>query len=151
MADPSELSPEVSRILSLLEVLIAARKLSIREIERRLNVSNGTLARLFSGKISLKFQHVLDLLEILDVTPKAFFRAGYSLDDPGAMKAEELLRQAQDLAFPNPRESSVPSRAEIVKMIEDALAARQDPPPPKPRHPPGTPRKPRRPRPKKKS
>jgi transcriptional regulator with XRE-family HTH domain len=148
MADPAELTPEVSRILSLLEVLIAARKVSIREMERRLKVSNGTLARLFSGKISLKFQHILDLLEILEVAPKAFFRVAYSLDDPGTMKAEELLRQVQTLAFPDPPVPAALTREDIQKMIEDALAARQDPPVPKPPKPP---RKQRRPTPTKKS
>jgi transcriptional regulator with XRE-family HTH domain len=148
MADPAELTPEASRILSLLEVLIAARKVSIREMERRLKVSNGTLARLFSGKISLKFQHILDLLEILEVAPKAFFRVAYSLDDPGTMKAEELLRQVQNLAFPDPPMPAVLTRDDIQKMIEDALAARQDPPKAKAPKPP---RKQRRPTPTKKS
>jgi transcriptional regulator with XRE-family HTH domain len=148
MADPAELTPEVSRILSLLEVLIAARKVSIREMERRLKVSNGTLARLFSGKISLKFQHILDLLEILEVAPKAFFRVAYSLDDPGTIKAEELLRQVQNLAFPDPPEPLVVTRAEILKMIEEALAAREDPPTSKPLK---SPPKQRRLTPKKKS
>ncbi len=149
MADPAELTPEVSRLLSLLEVLIAARKVSIREMERRLKVSNGTLARLFSGKISLKFQHILDLLEILEVTPKAFFRVAYSLDDPGTMKAEELLRQVQNLAFPDPPMPAALTRDDIQKMIEDALAARQDPPVPKPPKPPR--KQHRRPTPTKKS
>jgi transcriptional regulator with XRE-family HTH domain len=128
MADPAELTPEVARILSLLELLIAAKKASIREVERQLNVSNGTLARLFSGKVSLKFQHILDLLQILDVMPKAFFRVAYSLDDPGSMKAEELLRQVQGLAFPDPPVPTVLTRTEIQRMIDEALAARQVPP-----------------------
>jgi transcriptional regulator with XRE-family HTH domain len=128
MADPAELTPEVARILSLLELLIAAKKVSIRDVERRLAASNGTLGRLFSGKISLKFQHILDLLEILDVTSKAFFRVAYSLDDPGSMKAEELLRQVQGLAFPDPPVPTVLTRAEIQRMIEEALATRQGPP-----------------------
>jgi transcriptional regulator with XRE-family HTH domain len=128
MADPAELTPEVARILSLLELLIAAKKASIREVERQLNVSNGTLARLFSGKVSLKFQHILDLLQILDVMPKAFFRVAYSLDDPGSMKAEELLRQVQGLAFPDPPVPTVLTRTEIQRMIDEALAGRQVPP-----------------------
>jgi transcriptional regulator with XRE-family HTH domain len=128
MADPAELTPETARILALLEVLIASRKIRIRELERRLKVSNGTCARLFSGKISLKFQHILDILAILDVTPRAFFRVAYSLEDPGSLKAEELLRQVQDLAFPDPPVPAVLSRAEIQRMIEDAIAARQPPP-----------------------
>src|SRR5436305_2271440 len=125
MADPAELTPEVERILSLLELLIAAKKAGIRGVERQLAVSHGTLARLFSGKIALKFQQILDLLEVLEVTPKAFFRVAYSLDDPGSMKAEELLRQLQGLALPDPPVPTVLSRAEIQRMIEDALAARQ--------------------------
>ena len=128
MADPAELTPEVARILSLLELLIAAKKASIREVERQLKVSNGTLARLFNGRISLKVQHILDLLETLDVAPKAFFRVAYSLDDPGSLKAEELLRQVQGLAFPDPPMPTVLTRAEIERMIEEALTARQIPP-----------------------
>jgi transcriptional regulator with XRE-family HTH domain len=128
MADPAELTPEVARILSLLELLVAAKKVSVREVERRLKVSNGMLGRLFSGKISLKLQHILDLLEILEVTSKTFFRVAYSLDDTGSMKAEELLRQVQSLAFPDSPAPTVLTRAEIQQMIEEALAARQGPP-----------------------
>jgi len=127
MADPAELTPEVSRILSLLELLIAARKISVREVERRLKVSNGTFTRVFSGKISLKFQHILDLLGILDVTPKAFFRVAYAMDDPGSLRAEELLRQVQDLAFPDPPLPTVLTRAEIQSMIDEALATQRQP------------------------
>jgi transcriptional regulator with XRE-family HTH domain len=63
------LSDDVSKMLSFLELLIVARKIGIREFERRAKMSAGTLARLFSGKITLKFQTVLDMLEVLDVPP----------------------------------------------------------------------------------
>src|SRR5438270_2384546 len=88
MADPAELTPETARIPALLEVRIASRKIRIRELERRLKVSNGTCARLFSGKISLKFQHILDILAILDVTPRAFFRVENRQDIQDVLELE---------------------------------------------------------------
>jgi|SRR3954471_17448362 transcriptional regulator with XRE-family HTH domain len=150
MADPTELSPEVTRILNLLELLISARRVSIREVERRLNVSNGTLARLFSGKITLKYQHILDLLEILEMAPREFFRTAYSVDDPGLEKADESFRQAKALAFPDPQEPVALTRGDVQTMIEKALAAMMKPKPSKPKKPPQPPRKPGSPQGKKK-
>src|SRR3954462_7611482 len=106
MADPFELS----RMTSLLETLIFAKKIRIREVERRLGISNGTLARIFNGKIELKFRHILDLLEILDVQPKTFFKVPSSLPEQGSMKGEELLRQGQGIVLPEPAVTAVLTR-----------------------------------------
>lgn len=139
MADPAELL----KITSLLETLIFAKKIRIREVERRLGISNGTLARIFSGKIELKFRHILDLLDILDVQPKTFFKVAYSLSEPGAMKGEELLRQVQGIVLPEPAVTAVLTRQDVEAMITDALAKAGGPPP---TQSPASPKQRRRPR-----
>jgi transcriptional regulator with XRE-family HTH domain len=124
MADPVELS----RMTSLLETLIFAKKIRIREVERRLEISNGTLARIFSGKIELKFRHILDLLEILEVQPKTFFKVAYSLPDTETVKEEELLRQVQGIVLPDPAATAVLTRQDVEAMIAEALSKVGGPP-----------------------
>jgi transcriptional regulator with XRE-family HTH domain len=126
MTRPSELSPEIGKLLSYLELLIVAKKMGIREFERRVKMSYGTLARLFSGKITLKFQTVLDMLEVLDVPPKAFFAAVFSADEGSPAKAEDLLRKVTKLTIPEPPAPEV-FRAEIKRMIEEVLTERESP------------------------
>ncbi len=124
---PNELSPEISKVISYLEVLITAKKLGIREFERRLTMSYGTLARIFSGKTTLKFQTVLDMLEVLGVSPQAFFSTVFAGGEMNSEGAQELLRKVQSLSFPDTLPVPVISRDEIRRMIDDALSERQDP------------------------
>jgi hypothetical protein len=124
---PHELSPEISKVISYLEVLITAKKIGIRELERRLTMSYGTLARIFSGKTTLKFQTVLDMLEVLEVSPHAFFSTVFAVDEMNSEGAQELLRKVQSLSFPDAPPLPVISRDEIRRMIDEALAERQDP------------------------
>jgi transcriptional regulator with XRE-family HTH domain len=123
---PNELSPEIGKVVSYLELLIASKKLGIREFERRLTMSYGTLARIFSGKTILKFQTVLDMLEVLEVSPHAFFSTVFAGDETGG-GAQELLRKVQSLGFPDAPPQPVLSRDEVRRMIDEALAERQDP------------------------
>ncbi len=122
---PRNSSPEVTKVLSFLELLVAARKMKIREIERRLEMSGGTLARIFNGKITLKFQAVLDLLEVLEVSPQGFFAAVFSDGGEGTVPtgAEDLLRRVARLTLPGPPATKV-YRAEIKQIIEEVLSER---------------------------
>lgn len=113
-------------MLSFLDLLIVARKIGIREFERRTKMSAGTLARLFSGKITLKFQTVLDMLAVLDVPPAAFFAVVFSADEAHPERAEDLLRRVQSLSFPAaPPAAIVFTKREIRLIIEEILAERQ--------------------------
>lgn len=118
------LSEQVSRMLSYLELLIVARKIGIREFERRAKMSAGTLARLFSGKITLKFQTMLDMLEVLDVPPDAFFSVVFSSDEVNPDRADELLRRVQSLSFPTAPPAAVFSKREFRQMIEEVVTER---------------------------
>jgi AcrR family transcriptional regulator len=138
MASRDELSPEVSRIVEYLELLIAARKIGIREVERRLDASKGTLNRLFSGKIALKLQTVFDILGVLEVTPEDFFSLVFSKESSSSAK-EEMLRRVQSLILPNTAPPPALTREEVTRIVEEVLsklptaahAAPGDNPPPK--------------------
>lgn len=131
MASRDGLTPEVSRVVDYLELLIAARKIGIREVERHLDVSKGTLNRLFSGKITLKLQTIFDILEVLQVTPEEFFSLVYSKEGLSSAK-EEMLRRVQSLVLPSTPPPPVMTREEVTRIVEEVLAklpaAAQEPP-----------------------
>jgi transcriptional regulator with XRE-family HTH domain len=148
MAADNELSPEVSKIVDYLELLIAARKIGIREIERRLDASKGTLNRLFSGKISLRLQTVFEILKVLDVTPEEFFPLVYAKERSNSSK-EEMLRKVQSLTLPDTPPPAVLTREEVTRIVEEVLSKLPiEMNPPKPDSPNSTPRSNRRPRPR---
>jgi transcriptional regulator with XRE-family HTH domain len=120
----SELSPGITKILSLIELLIVSKRIPIREFERRLRMSNGTLARLFSGKITLKLQTLLDMLTVLEVDPQAFFAAAFSVSRSPSAETEDLLRRVQSLSFPEPPPLLIFSKADIKRLIEEVLDER---------------------------
>jgi transcriptional regulator with XRE-family HTH domain len=122
----SELSPEVQKVLSFLELLIVANKMGIREFERQVGLSHGTLARLLSGKITLTFQRLLDMLKPLKVPPQAFFAAVFSIDEVRSPQADQMLKKVQSLTFPDPPVAPQAfSRADIRRLVEEVLAEKQ--------------------------
>jgi transcriptional regulator with XRE-family HTH domain len=131
MADASDLE----RITSLLGALIRVKDRSVRDLERSLGISFGTLGRILSGRIELKFRHVFALLSELDVSPKAFFRMAYEIDDPQGKGFEALLAQLRRLT---PVEITAPvDRDQLEALIRETLeklgvtGAPPAPPPPK--------------------
>jgi len=120
MASRDELSPEVSRIVEYLELLIATKKIGIREIERRLDGSKGTLNRLFSGKVAIKLQTLFDILEVLGVRPEDFFSIVFSKDGSGSA-TDEMLRKVQSVALPHSTPLAVFTREEVTRLVEEVL------------------------------
>jgi transcriptional regulator with XRE-family HTH domain len=117
MADPAELQ----RITGLLEVLIRIKNRTIRDLERSLGFSAGTLGRILSGKIELKFRLLLDVLELLEVPPKTFFKMAYEIEDPEGEGYQAIISQLRRLKLP---EGPTPlySRAELETVIVETLA-----------------------------
>lgn len=127
MTPPAPLSTETRKVLSNLELLIAAKKVGVGEVERQLGISRGTLYRLFTGKITLKFQTVLDVLQVLDVSPKAFFREVFG--DETSNGTDHLATSVRTLAFPDPSSGvQVFTRTDLKRMIEEVLTERSPAP-----------------------
>ena len=87
---------EAGRILELLESLIVLKKVRLRDLEQSLNMSAGTLRRILNGRIELKFRHITDILERLDMPTRTFFKIAYETEDLG--EAQSSLARAHRIA-----------------------------------------------------
>ena len=124
---------EVVRLTNLLSAAVKFSNVTQREVERKLELSSGSLSRLFSGGIELKVKHILDVCEVIGFSPSRFFQAAYPQreEESGeAWRLQRLLEQlhpAKDRQAEPPKPSSEPvapppSQAEIEKMVLAALA-----------------------------
>lgn len=73
---------ESNRVLSLLEEKIRNARVSLREIERRLGVSQGYLNSIFKGRIQLRVSHVYSIAQVLGVEPVSLFFGATPPKDP---------------------------------------------------------------------
>jgi transcriptional regulator with XRE-family HTH domain len=96
---------ESLRIARLLERLVLFQKLPIQKLEDDMGVGRGFLARIFSGKIDLKYRHLVHILTAIDVAPEAFFKLAYDIPDDGtassSSKALGQLRRVDPPASPS--------------------------------------------------
>lgn len=88
---------EVARLRSLLAAAVKLSNTAQRGIEQKLEMSSGSLSRLFSGGIGLKVQHVLDVCEVIGLPPSHFFRAAYPELEKSSLEARRLLRLLAEL------------------------------------------------------
>ncbi|HEV8578903.1 MAG TPA: helix-turn-helix transcriptional regulator [Thermoanaerobaculia bacterium] len=95
--------------------------LSIRTVEARLGLSNGTLRRIFSGRIKLKFDLILDILEILEISPRSFFKVAYEIEDPESLTSEELLNHLRKLGLPEATAPPTFQRSEMESVVLETL------------------------------
>ena len=79
-------------LVSLLKTLIRFSQTNNREIEKRLGFSGGYLSRLLSGKIEIKIQHILAILELIELEPHEFFAMAFPAD---RKEPSPLLRHLQ--------------------------------------------------------
>ena len=91
---------EAERILELLEALIVLRKIRLRDLEQNLGMSAGTLRRILNGRIELKFRHITDILALLDMPTRTFFKIAYEADD--LAEAQSQLARAHRIAHVEP-------------------------------------------------
>jgi transcriptional regulator with XRE-family HTH domain len=122
MSIDEEVERETRRLTGLLESLVKIKRLTVRDIERRLGLSMGTLNKLFAGKRELKVRQILAILKVLNVPPAAFFRLAYEHDDadPGSevvLSSLDRLVAAGDLE-PLPVQLS---REDLHTMVGEIL------------------------------
>lgn len=68
---------EVQRILALLRQDLATKRISMRELERRLGAPLGTRRKILSGQTTLTYQRLLEILAAMGVSWEEFFLAAY--------------------------------------------------------------------------
>jgi transcriptional regulator with XRE-family HTH domain len=90
-------------MLDVLRSAIRVLGFSYNEVGAKLGVSNGYLSRLFSGKIDLKFDHIVEISRALGFEP------------------EEMLH----LAYPAPRQPASQSAARYEELVAGAGSPRR--------------------------
>ncbi|HEX5760862.1 MAG TPA: helix-turn-helix transcriptional regulator [Thermoanaerobaculia bacterium] len=103
---------EIERLRKALQALVEGSGRSQRDIERELELGHGYLNHLFSGRMELKFKHVLLLGRALGFTPSEFFRRAY----PPVSHAPDWPAQEIEGAF---AETGVPLRRPTAGLALD--------------------------------
>lgn len=119
---------EVRRATKLLETVMQAAGLTRKDLDQRLGAGPGYVSQVLTGRMELKFRHILAILRALDVEPSIFFQTLYPEDRPAtdAVVMEEFLRRFQKLGFgtqPVPPPSPALDPQELEKMIQNAVRA----------------------------
>lgn len=136
---------EVLRFSRLLESVVRVSKVSVRELERRLDLGGGSLNRIFSGRIDLKVRHILLVMDALGIDPRNYFKEAYKdrpPDEPPGSLPDHLM-EALAIFAPAGRR---PERA-VVSISDEEFDRRVDeafrrygieaPKPPRPPRKPG--------------
>jgi hypothetical protein len=126
---------EVRRALKLLETLMTISGLNRQDLDRRLGQGRGYASQLLTGRVELKYRHILAFLAVVDVEPGMFFRVLFP--DPieqrqrsGGPMLERLFRQLHKAGYHDPQEplSPLPPAAppavdteELERRIHEAI------------------------------
>jgi len=119
---------EVRRATKLLETVMQAAGLTRKDMDQRLGAGPGYVSQVLTGRMELKFRHVLAILRALEVEPSVFFQTLYPENRPStdAVVMEEFLRRFQKLGFgtqPSPPPSPAVDSQELERMIQNAVRA----------------------------
>jgi transcriptional regulator with XRE-family HTH domain len=92
---------EVRRATKLLETVMQAAGLTRKDLDQKLGAGPGYISQVLTGRMELKFRHILAILRALDVEPNLFFQTLYPDARPSTDQAvmEEFLKRFQKLGF----------------------------------------------------
>jgi hypothetical protein len=128
---------EVRRATKLLETVMQAAGLTRKDLDQKLGAGPGYVSQVLTGRMELKFRHILAVLRAIEVEPGVFFQTLYPENRPStdAVVMEEFLRRFQKLGFgaqPPPAAPSLDPQ-ELERMIQNAVRAAMAGAPEKPK------------------
>ena len=117
---------EVKRATKLLETVMQAAGLTRKDLDQKLGAGPGYVSQVLTGRMELKFRHILAILRALEVEPSVFFQTLYPEHRPSsdAVVMEEFLRRFQKLGFgtpPPPPPTPPLDPSELERMIQNAV------------------------------
>lgn len=118
---------EVRRATKLLETVMQATGLTRKELDQRLGAGSGYVSQVLTGRMELKFRHILAILQALEVDPSVFFQTLYPGDRPTSDQVvmEEFLKRFQKLGFgggPPPQTATIDPQ-ELERLVQSAVRA----------------------------
>jgi transcriptional regulator with XRE-family HTH domain len=121
---------EVRRATKLLETVMQAAGMTRKDLDQKLGAGPGYVSQVLTGRMELKFRHILAILRALDVEPSVFFQTLYPENRPSsdAVVMEEFLRRFQKLGFgqqtsPAPPAPPALDPQELERLIQNAVRA----------------------------
>jgi transcriptional regulator with XRE-family HTH domain len=129
------LDDEVKRATKLLETVMQAAGLTRKELDQRLGAGPGYISQVLTGRMELKYRHIISILRALDVDPGAFFQSLYPEPRSGSADlgaVEELLKRLQKLGVgvggrarlePEPQPAPAPAidSRELERLVQNAV------------------------------
>jgi len=114
---------QTAQLCKVLKSSIRTLGMSLREVERRLEMSRGYLTRLFAGEMDLKVDHVIEIAGAICVEPEEIFRLAFPPAKAEPTYAVARLRDAFGATAPPPPAQQVPSviEQEIEQIVNRAL------------------------------
>jgi transcriptional regulator with XRE-family HTH domain len=98
---------------------------SNRDVEKKLGLSYGYLSRLFAGSIELKIEHILQIVQVLGLTPAEFFQLAYPRrNTPPSDSALRLRALLDGLAPPPDDRQPVPPPPPLTPEEIEAVIAK---------------------------
>jgi transcriptional regulator with XRE-family HTH domain len=125
---------EVRRATKLLETVMQAAGLTRKDLDQKLGAGPGYVSQVLTGRMELKFRHILAILHALDVDPSVYFQTLYPENRPSsdAVVMEEFLRRFQKLGFgapPAPPSGPPVNPQDLEQIIQSAVRAALAAPP----------------------
>jgi len=114
----AEIEAKVGRVAQYLDLLIFESGIGVRNLENRLGVSHGTVARLLSGRVELKLRHIFEFLSVLEIPDEVFFK-GLAVAKSDSPRAAEMRRRHQATPLPAPASSPGVTRDEVFELIRN--------------------------------
>lgn len=92
---------EVKRAARLLETMMKMAGVNRQELDQRMSAGRGYASQVLSGRMELKYRHILAMLAALDVEPATFFGILYPPREEllgGSTSMERLLGQLRRIS-----------------------------------------------------
>lgn len=86
---PERQQPETQHMLDVLKTAMRVLGVTVRELEKRVGLSSSYLSRLLSGKLPLRFDHVIQITHALGLEPAHLFHEAFPFRRPGHPKEAE--------------------------------------------------------------
>ncbi len=106
-------------MIDVLRMTIRASGMTLRAVEKRLGVSGGYLSRVFSGGMELRFDHIVEIADVIGVEPEEILRQAFPPSrqpaSPEALRVREALGM---LSLGEAQPSAESAESTLERIIE---------------------------------